>query len=324
MSNEYRDIVEAMFGRNFQYTTISMLESEGLACGSAPTDKLTDQRALTLIRLFSGYLNGVTGQWFEPFGLTFGMNIRGETVFSLPNRIPIILLNSVSYHSDNVATALDSGTFRANKRNIELKSTPTKNLSNYLIDGIFGWLENVRFLETTLNGDLTMASAVEATLDDIAPGNSFDGLSGVSPRFQIGDVVIFEDADGIELGRRIVTGVDYATKKITFDKFIGDELTATTIPDGSVVKTYGRIPTMIEMACVQFVIDNYRQRATAQFSAAKLKQRIKMEKTDNYRYDTHTMGGGGGYALPDPTLTSDIIINRGLQRYGQPGFLRNL
>lgn len=322
MSNEYRDIVEAMFGRDFKYTTISMLEAEGLACGSAGTDVITDARALDLIKMFSTYINGVTGQWFEPYKLTFGMHIRENSIFHLPNKIPILKLDNLQYYSNNALYQVNADSYRANKRNVELRYKPSAKLSNYLIDGVFGWLENVRFLETTTSEIITVGTTTEVTIADLSPGNSFSGLEGVFGSFAVDDVVIFEDSEGVELGRRILTGIDSSTPKLQFDKFEAGEI-YTNIPSSSVVRTFGRIPRMIQLACVQFVIDNYRQRASTAFSSAALKRRIKSEKTDTYRYDTYAVKGGGGYAIPDPTLTTDLILNRGLQRYATPGWVRN-
>jgi hypothetical protein len=316
---EHRDIVEAMYGRNFHYTTISKLESEGIVCGSETTDMISEPRALMLIRLYSEYINGITGQWFEPYHLTYGIDVKHE-IFSMPNNIPILEVFKLSNQSGN----LSSGDYRINSRNIVLSNFHRYRLSNYLIDGIFGRIENVRFLETELEEDFDLTTDNSIEVSNISPGNKYLGISGVRKNFQIGDVIIFE-IDGEEVARRIVTGIDFGENEISFDKFLDVEIESENIiPKGSIVKTYGRIPMIIEMATVQFVIDNYHKRGSGEFFAEQLKRRIKAEKTDNYSYETHTMKGGGGYALPDITLTSDAVLNRGLMKYAAPGWVKFL
>lgn len=320
--NEHRDIVEAIYSRNFQYATILDLENEGLVCGSDTDDMISEPRAIFLIQTFSEYINGLCGRWFEPLHLTFGLK-SNDSIFSTPNLIPIIDLFSISKITNGERRYLERGQYRNNYTNIEL-SSKSYGLSNYLIDGVFGLIENMRFLETKLSEDFELEKDKKIEVEDVSPKHKYRGISGISPRFQSGDLIIFENEDGEELGRRMVQKVDYEESTMEINPYTEGEIFTDTFSEGTVVRTYGRVPNLIKMATVQFVVDNYMERASEDFWAEQLKRRLKGEKTDHYSWETHTMRGGGGYALPDVTLTSDPIINRALVKYSAPGWIRRL
>lgn len=250
-----------------RYTTVDSLIKRGFKRFSDPAD------IMRTIEDYSSLIDAYTDQYFGPRRLKFSNIIMSDwsKIIDLPQRIPIIHIDKIEYsgtRSNNFIT-LSSEDYFAQQRKIILSKglyhqSPELELQSSIdgrypsfkfnVDGIFGWVEERDFFETTCNHQINQQST-SAVLES---------TEGIYPK----DYILINDKYQI-----LVDTVDDATQTITFDA-IRD---IKTIASGSKFVVYGKLLKDIETAAIQLCMASKKLES-------HIGGRIKYEKIDRYSY----------------------------------------
>jgi hypothetical protein len=311
---------------NFYYASIADVREEGVE-----QRPYGDKRVRKLIRQASRTIDILTGQWFYPLRETRKLNGQDSPVVYDPSKIPIVKVFAVevdasksTFHNRVLTlpmpgaygpsdfpwdSAHGCGTVIESLRDLEYEVRDRyieriggvfpEGVNNVEADGVWGWIEGPKEITTTTTTDFQRDSE-ELILDDV---------SGIFPK----DVVRISK-DGAE-AYILVTDVDTSNKKINFDKV---HEWVETVASGAAVEVYGRVPELIERACVRLVVLNKDLMTSPEFSHAQIQGQIKKERTDNYQYELFTADEGGGGIGGGSKTTGDAMTDRILQEYTAP------
>ena len=120
------------------YCGIADLRAEGVT-----EEQMTDEQASQLIDLVCGYIDRVTGQWFEPRRKTVKLDGRGGQVLKLP----VFLINSDEIRVDDIPIddyVLFNRISPEDDRNypkIYRRTKWPRGIQNIQIDGEWGYIE---------------------------------------------------------------------------------------------------------------------------------------------------------------------------------------
>ena len=311
----------------FIYTTIDKFRGlSGIASGTLP-----DAGVLEKLELAGIFVNKVTKQFFTPVFQIVRFDGRWDSLTHHPDLVPIVRIfglsiswnnsrrspiyltpypyNWYSFHSLNEEIENIEYEISADKRLLELISGKfPKGVSNILIDGVFGWLNEIDrgvypFETETLGSITENDSSVEVL--------STEGLN-------VGDVVDFFIKERVEptqevsgtlspeawpqaavTVQRIITAVDRGTTTISFDPIlqiprIEGVSENDPLPAGAPVRRYGRVPTGIAEVAAWVATQLAREEAnlsTGGGSAVPHLSDLKREKTDLYEVELRDGAG---------------------------------
>lgn len=311
------------------YTSIADLREEGVE-----QRDYSDKRVRNLIRQMSKVIDTLTGQWFFPVRERRKLNGEDSPIIYDPSLIPILKVFSVDINYSNstfhnrVSTLpipdragdpvfpwtriigagdseLEEVEFEIRDRYIEvLDGVWPEGVNNVLVDAFWGWLENLKDVSTT---------TVAGTDGEIETGKSqvkIASVEGILPK----DVArISKNGKEISL---LITDIDATNKLLKFDKVIEY---MEKVESEATVEVLGRVPELIERACVRLVILNKDEMTSPEFSQAQILGQIKSERTDNYQYTLFTADeGGGGMGGGGSKTTGDALTDRLLQEFTAP------
>lgn len=311
------------------YTSIADLREEGVE-----QRDYSDKRVRNLIRQMSKVIDILTGQWFFPVRERRKLNGEDSPIIYDPSLIPILKVFSVDINYSNstfhnrVSTLpipdragdpvfpwtriigagdseLEEVEFEIRDRYIEvLDGVWPEGVNNVLVDAFWGWLENLKDVSTT---------TVAGTDGEIETGKSqvkIASVEGILPK----DVArISKNGKEISL---LITDIDATNKLLKFDKVIEY---MEKVESEATVEVLGRVPELIERACVRLVILNKDEMTSPEFSQAQILGQIKSERTDNYQYTLFTADeGGGGMGGGGSKTTGDALTDRLLQEFTAP------
>lgn len=311
------------------YTSIADLREEGVE-----QRDYSDKRVRNLIRQMSKVIDILTGQWFFPVRERRKLNGEDSPIIYDPSLIPILKVFSVDINYSNstfhnrVSTLpipdragdpvfpwtriigagdseLEEVEFEIRDRYIEvLDGVWPEGVNNVLVDAFWGWLENLKDVSTT---------TVAGTDGEIETGKSqvkIASVEGILPK----DVArISKNGKEISL---LITDIDATNKLLKFDKVIEY---MEKVESEATVEVLGRVPELIERACVRLVILNKDKMTSPEFSQAQILGQIKSERTDNYQYTLFTADeGGGGMGGGGSKTTGDALTDRLLQEFTAP------
>lgn len=311
------------------YTSIADLREEGVE-----QRDYSDKRVRNLIRQMSKVIDTLTGQWFFPVRERRKLNGEDSPIIYDPSLIPILKVFSVDINYSNstfhnrVSTLpipdragdpvfpwtriigagdseLEEVEFEIRDRYIEvLDGVWPEGVNNVLVDAFWGWLENLKDVSTT---------TVAGTDGEIETGKSqvkIASVEGILPK----DVArISKNGKEISL---LITDIDATNKLLKFDKVIEY---MEKVESEATVEVLGRVPELIERACVRLVILNKDKMTSPEFSQAQILGQIKSERTDNYQYTLFTADeGGGGMGGGGSKTTGDALTDRLLQEFTAP------
>lgn len=277
----------------FEYCTIQDLRDEGITPEECP-----DQRAQVIIRRASAKINIFTSQWFSPIIGNQYVDGQNSRMVWLPNYVPIAKLTAIEV--DRTKTARTGPHLLPNRRAYDIQLADValsrhgriveiiadvtnasttypdrwydsgleetwfpEGRRNIKLTGVFGWLEDVKDVESTVVGDWAVRS----------PKIQIDDASA----WEEGDTCIFPDGSS-----QIVTGVKKSTNELYFQTdFLKLKV---AVSNGDKVQSYGRIPQLIRYATIRLVSKMYTRVGESSDSEDIISQAIIAEKTDNYSY----------------------------------------
>jgi len=250
-----------------------------------------------------------TSQWFNVELAPLYLDGRNTTLVEARNRIPMQRVDSVSILWDRSVhrpgcwdtgmTVLASTDWAARERSIQrLHGVFPKGARNIKVEGAFGWVEYKEF-DTVSTAALTAASTSLAVED----------ASG----FAVRDVVeIIGDNDGARL---IITGVDREANEISFD---APGFLLAAIEEDAVVRTFGRVPGMIEQLA-NYAAGLLNQQQFDEAGAAPVDpNRLKRERVDDYEYEYFDAAATGASPLVSGNKFYDAII----RNFSMPGVIK--
>lgn len=311
------------------YASIADVREEGVE-----QRDYSDKVVRKLIRQMSKVIDVLTGQWFFPVREQRKLNGEDSPIVYDPTLIPILKVFSVdidygksTFHNrvstlpipdragDPVfpwtriigagSSELDEVEFEIRERYLEvLDGVWPEGVNNVLVDAFWGWLENLKDVSTT-----TVAGAD----GEIETGKSqvkIASVAGILPK----DVARISK-DGKE-ATLLITDIDSTNALLKFDKILEY---MEKVDGEATVEILGRVPELIERACVRLAVLNKDKMTSPEFSQAQILGQIKSERTDNYSYTLFTADeGGGGLGGGGSKTTGDALTDRLLQEFTAP------
>ena len=290
---------------------------------------LTARQRWRMCRDIAALIDSLTEQWFNAESGIWYFDGRGSVLLYHRNEIPFVAVSDVTVIADRTndrdrpypSLALPAGygisivpsfidgqnlslipeTYRVRRRCIERVFTHFPGGSeNVEVDGVLGWIEGQKDLETVSVGVLN-AEATELEVDDI---------TGFAER----DVVdIFNAVDAV---RVILRGVDRVTSRIQFDAL--GPLPASIVA-GATVRTFGQVPLDIENLANFLFGSVLAERQAFQVGGQPIDPaRIKKESTDDYSYELFDTSNGSALLA----ITNNYKYAAILKRYSRPGSVR--
>jgi hypothetical protein len=271
---------------------------------------LTPETILSRIREASAVINRLTGQWFQPVGVTVRVSGMGDSMLHFPGYPPLLRVEGLDLSSNGSGsvTSLENYFIETDRRILRLRHV----VSGWLPDGDpFYEIESSRFPRRAGSVEL------RGYFGHITPVNSTDAYNNVVPFTTTTEGEIREDStnvvlasvNGVRPGTSLllgsalddlvplfVVGIDRSSRTVTFDA-LGDFL-PETLAAGTAVKVFGAVPTMLGRAAA-ILASNYL--ATSQASGgsggtgvsdAAVARRLIMEKTEDYTYRLDSPIGG--------------------------------
>ena len=250
---------------------------------------VTDATLRLYISILSKRIDLITSQTFWPSYEVVEVRGKGSNSVQHPNRLPIILLNSVSHDPSRNKTdagslndvpyfgitsgwyPLSSAYYKISDRSVFYTNLYyTQGFINFLLDGIFGWTENSRG---------RVQSTLAAELDD--GDTSITIATGHGPRFKVRDI--------IDIWGPVTTPATTPIRAI-IEAITGDVLTidintdVTHAPIGSVVDTYGQFPSPLELVIAKWagILLAGGGIGTGSFIPSGA---LKKEQTDSYMWE---------------------------------------
>lgn len=309
----------------FEYASLPALRAEGI-----DDTELPDDRARHLIRLASRRINECTTQWFWPVWGTWRISGSDSGIVIAPQMVPVLKVDQLSllepysgqkypYGSsdfyivppeDNSGLARQielfsmgrmgggGGTFNERLQDFILSQNQGDHnfphgAGNLVLEGVLGWLENLKEVDTTTAADLSVDDTSLALTD--------------ASEIEEGDVVLIGEKIGLN-----VNGV--SGNIISFDK------ARKAAPSGTRVRCFGRVPFDIVRATLMLVIRWKDPIGSEEGQTALVGGRLLSERTDNYSYTLgrDQGGGGGGDAV---VTTGDTWVDQIIANFVPPPYV---
>ncbi len=215
-------------------------------------------------------------------------------------------LGYTSFEAGPIGNAFDNQSF---VQGYVRRSEFPEGTQNVEIDGVFGWLEGRKEVETKLDGTVAVGTRAQIAVDSVAG-------------FKVKNIVDVIDSDelsatfGQSLLRFIVNEIDVNTKVLKFDAV---ELTEA-LPNDSKVITYGRVPRMVERA-VLILVNRIKDVLGSSASASvTITDRIIEERTDNYMYRLREENAEDLGNTRSPFSTGSVEADRLLAHFHAPPY----
>jgi hypothetical protein len=311
------------------YVSIAELRAEGLT-----TVEMDDERVLNLIERMSSKIDLFTGQFFIPKTEVVRVDGKELPYVSYPRSVPIIKINSVQIIPENcrvkrwncvfprqaietLPLRTDQYAISGSKREVEFLDY-SKNYhmhddyyfsigerfpkvfpegsSNVELNGVFGWVENPKEVESLV------------TVDSLSTDNFL----------QVADASLFEKYDHliIELTpalQRRVTRIDYDNNILYVD------VLGRTVQTGTIIRSYGSVPLQIA-ECAMRLVNRYRSLLFDPENQDDINGAIHEEKIDSYQWKAKARFYGGLWDKEETNWasTGDLIVDRILQEFVGP------
>lgn len=288
------------------YTCPSFLTAAGFDLSSLSASSLWQ-----LIRQTSALVDALTQQWFNADWGEWFFSGRGKFSIAHASEIPLGAYESVVI-SNSRSTELgfppfmpyikggtqSDSSFQINGRILKRQRYPWPcGMNNIRMIGFAGWVEDPKALE----GETSEELALDATTLQLS------SVLGLRARDVVDVVGEFDQA------RLVVTGVDRATRTISFDAGAFD----AAIPAGAVFRCGGQTPRAIE-SLATFFFQRAVKEASAYADGAGLidPARIRKELTDGYSYE---LFGNGESSGTSNLITGHMVYDQIISKYSRPG-----
>lgn len=312
------------------YATIEDVRLEGVE-----QRPYSDKRVRKLIREMSKVVDILTGQWFYPIRETRSLSGEDSPILYDPSLIPILKVFSVNidyskstFHNrvptlpipgrhvrptfpyDEIVGAGEGvqnlGEIEWENRDRYLEMIGNvwpEGANNVVVDGVFGWVENLKEVTTTT------VSGADGEVDRDSTQVKVSSVDGIFPH----DVVRISK-DG-KVAYLLISDIDGSNNLLKFDKITEYIEKVDAEAD---VDVYGRVPELITRATVRLVILNRDKMTTPEYAQSMIQGQIKRERTDNYQYELFTSDEGGGGTGGGSKTTGDAMTDRILQEFTAP------
>jgi hypothetical protein len=291
----------------FAYVTIPQVRAAGILDETAdPEFGIDDAPLRAQIRAMSHWINRLTDQWFLPVRLKEKADGAYTSVTRLPNLIPILDLFDLRLEREGLIVFSYPRIAYQVKQRYVMMVTKHVRIPDYphwvLMDGVFGWLvDDYVKVETTLTADLPYGSGVASVAD--------------TSRIRVGDAVLIGNNPEPASSPVIVEAVSAPSGPgtITFDPLLTADFTATS---GSKVVKYGRVPDLIQRACLLMIRDRIPYKIgeldtfVDQFGKGT---RLNSESVEGYSYSMTSapaQNGFGGGAWTTGNVEVDDILTQ--------------
>lgn len=309
---------------NFRYVTAKQVRFEGIP--DSGQFGIQDIRLKPLIKSMSMWINRLTDQWFLPARLRERVDGAKGSIARMPNLIPICELFGLSLEKKGlISFPYPDLSFQVKKRYVMMVTRHVR-LPEYphfiVMDGVYGWLEDEsRLFRTTLTapanpGDKTIQVASTA---GIRNGDAL--LIGNAPEPRPEDVTV---ASGMQL-RSGPTLVDFDLEPNSCPPsplpltLAVDELEFGPVPAGAPVVRYGRVPALIQRACLLMIRDRLQRVGDVDTAESPfgIGTRLNSESVEGYSYGMSPLPAINGYAGGSWT-TGNTEVDDILQQYSTP------
>lgn len=292
----------------FAYVTIEQVRAEGF-----PDTIIPDDRLRKLIRMVSHWINRLTHQWFLPIRLRAKVDGARGSVAHLPNMIPILDLFSLRFFKDGlIDLELPDVAYQVKPRYV-MMMTHTMRLPTIphfvILDGVFGWLVD-DFTKTQVR---TVAPLVVTMADVTGIPDPKEVLVNSVDGIYAGDAILIGSEPEPLSYPAIVTGVvTTAPLKIIFEPVV-----PFSMPTGTKITRYGRVPDRIQQAMMMLIRDmiqgGYGQTGSYDTSESPggIGTRLNSESVEGYSYSLSPLkaiNSPGGGAITTGNATVDDIL----------------
>lgn len=300
----------------FAYVTIEQVRAQGI-----PDTLIDDDSLRRLIREVSHWINRLTQQWFLPIRLKAKVDGQRGSVAFMPNLIPILDLFSLRFFKDGlVDLELPTVAYQVKTRYVMMMSHTMRLplIPHFVVlDGVFGWLvDDFVKAQTTLVAPLTVTTSDITGIPD--PKEALvASVAGIA----VGDAILIGSEPEPLSYPAIVTGVvTTAPLKIIFEPIV-----PFSMPTGTKITRYGRIPDRIQYAMMLLIRDMIQagwgkigEYDTSE-SPGGIGTRLNSESVEGYSYSLSPLkaiNGPGGGAITTGNAAVDDILTEFTPDYG--------
>jgi len=286
----------------FAYVTIAQARYAGIpATGDFSID---DPSLSALIGAMSHWINRLTDQWFMPVRLVHRADGADGSIVRLPNQVPILDFFALRMGREDLAVVeMPAVAYQVKPRYVMMVSRNTR-LPDYplymIMDGVFGWLvDDFAPVRTITTAQIDVG-------DTSIPVSSISGLN-------VNDTLLVGRDPFPKSGSVIITGFLNAPTRVSC------EAVNFSCPSGSPAVRYGRVPDLIQRACLLMVRDRWQKIGdidTAQ-SPFGIGTRLNSESVEGYSYGMSPMPATNGHAGGSWT-TGNVEVDDILQQFSTP------
>ncbi len=290
----------------FAYVTVEQVRAQGISDTLIPDDRLRG-----LIRMVSHWINRLTQQWFLPIRLRAKVDGQRGSVAFMPNMIPILELFSLRFTKEGLFDLeLPDVAYQVKTRYV-MMLTHTMRLPMMphfvVLDGVFGWLVD-DFTKTKI---LTVGPLAVVPTDIVAGVKEIlvNSVDGIYP----GDAILIGSEPEPLSYPGIVKGV-ISTPPL---KIVFEPIVPFSLPTGTRVTRYGRVPDRIQLAMMMLIRDQiqagYGSIGTYDTSESPggIGTRLNSESVEGYSYSLSPLkainGPGGGAITTGNAAVDDIL-----------------
>jgi hypothetical protein len=293
---------------NFRYVLRKQVRCAGI--GVDGEFGIDDARLDRLIVEMSHWINRLTDQWFLPLRLIERVDGGRGAVARMPNLIPIIELFSLKLEKEGLFSFDFPNVAYQVKQRYVMMSSPRMKLpdSPHLIslDGVFGWLvDETRIIKTRTTLPMNAGDTIIKVVSTAGFRAGEAILAGDTPEPRM-SVITNPGSLQLKSGGMIVEEIVNATD-------LKVEPLEIAAPAGVSVSRYGRVPDMIQRACLLMIRDRVQKVGdidTAE-SPFGIGTRLNSESVEGYSYSLGALpainGFGGGANTTGNVEVDDIL-----------------
>lgn len=291
---------------SFAYVTVEQVRDNGI-----PDTLIADTKLRELIRVVSHWINRLTHQWFLPVRLRYQVDGQHGSVAYAPNLIPILDFFSLRLTKAGLFDLeLPDVSYQVKARYV-MMLTHTMRLPSMphfvVLDGVFGWL-----VDDYTKVQCRTVAQLDVTQADITAGEKeilVDSVAGITP----GDAILIGSEPEPQSYPSIVKAVvSTAPLKIIFEPIV-----PFSLPSGTKIVKYGRVPDRIQYAMMLLIRDLIQGgwgkvgEYDTSDSPGGIGTRLNSESVEGYSYSLSPLkainGPGGGAITTGNALVDDIL-----------------